>query len=161
VPCAQGLTDSGLYRTPSLHLTLQIGHRFYTLSVLPYSRLDRSHSVDARSRHYTLTVVPVQLRTNRHVVLPSPGSQLSCCLCYTEDTMLPSHTHCAPGLTGGLYTLVRSILKGISVRVGSIALILCRCSQLIDPSTRPASWLSPLSLERVRSSNATRPSHRM
>jgi hypothetical protein len=71
-----------------------------------------------------------------------------------------SHTRCALGLTGGLYILVRLILKGISVRVGLIALIPYRCSQLIDPSTRLASWLSPLSLERVRSSNATRPLHR-
>jgi hypothetical protein len=135
VPYAQGLTSGGLYHTPSLHLTLQMGHRFYTLSVLPYSRLDRSYSVNARSRYYMLTMVLVQLRTNRHVVLPSLGSQLSYYLCYTEDTMPPSHTHCALGLTGGLYTLVRSILKGISVRVGSIALILCQCSQLINPST--------------------------
>jgi hypothetical protein len=59
VPCAQGLTGGGLYRTPLLHLTLQMGHRFHTLSVLLYSWLDRSYSVNARSRYYMLTVVLV------------------------------------------------------------------------------------------------------
>jgi hypothetical protein len=38
------------------------GRRFYTLSILPYNRLDRSYNVDAHGCRYTLIIMPVQLR---------------------------------------------------------------------------------------------------